>query len=499
MESYKNLIILIIVSFNFLLASPLVFSQNREPATRNTAEKIYRLTLDEATRLAIENNFEVQLVQYDAQIAKTKQGEAESIYDTLLEAEIKYRDNQNARTTTLSGTKNLENDYNVGVSKKLPTGTTLEMDMTNARDWSNSLFATINPSHDSALGVVVHQDLGRNFLGTQDRGNIKITKLDIENSQYTSVEKIEAKVADVQKAYWDLALHLERVKVEERMTEQAKKLYDLHSEKIKSGLVEAPELLASEANYRKRMNNLSLAQNQAQTKANILKLLLNLDAAVEILPAESLSANEAVEDFNRSLQKAFANRQDYKRAQNDIAAKDIKISMAKNALWPEINLEASFVRNGIGDHFNDAVKNITQQDNPEKFIGVSINFPLENHQAKSQWSSAKIEKAKALVNFKLTERQITTGIIDQVRTCNVLQEIAGNSAAIAKLQAQKLEEEEKRFSRGRSDTDTMIRFQEDVIKAQAEALQDQFNYLTAKIDLRVKESTVLNGYWKENY
>ena len=40
----------------------------------------------------------------------------------------------------------------------------------------------------------------------------------------------------------------------------------------------------------------------------------------------------------------------------------------------------------------------------------------------------------------------------------------------------------------------MIRFQEDVIKAQAEALQDQFNYLTAKIDLRVKESTVLNGY-----
>ena len=73
----------------------------------------------------------------------------------------KYRDNQKARTTTLSGTKNLEMII-TGRIQEIAHRTTLEMDMTNARDWSN-FFATINPSHDSALGVVVHQDLGRNF------------------------------------------------------------------------------------------------------------------------------------------------------------------------------------------------------------------------------------------------------------------------------------------------------------------------------------------------
>jgi len=488
MVRYRKLFVFIISlwsSFNLALA-------------QDTSQKVYSFSVDEITRLALQNNFDIQLAQYDAQIAKTKQGVAESIYDTIFEVEVKYRDNQRGRTTTLGGTKNLENDYNLGLSKKLPSGTTLDLDMTNARDWSNSTFATINPSHDSALELTLFQDLGRNFFGIQDRGEVKITKLDIQNSQYTSLEKIETKVAEVQKAYWDLVLFLERVKVEERMLKQAQELYELHKEKIKEGLVETPELLAVEANYHNRVNELLLVQNQAKTKANVLRIILDIaDYSVEILPSDGLALSDDLEEATVALKEAFENREDYKRAKNDIDAQNIKLAMTKNNLWPEINLEASFARNGIGDHFNDAVRKITEEDNPDAFVGVTVSFPLENRKAKSEWDAAKIEKAKALVSLKLVERQIAVGIMDQIRTCGVFQEIASNAEQIAQLQLQKLEEEKKQFNFGRSDTDTIIRFQEDVIQAQWKALQDKFNFQVAKIDLRLKEGTLLNKYWKE--
>ena len=65
----------------------------------------------------------------------------------------------------------------------------------------------------------------------------------------------------------------------------------------------------------------------------------------------------------------------------------------------------------------------------------------------------------------MLERQIAIAITDQVRDCNVFKEIAANSQEIASLQAQKLEGEVKRFGTGRSDTDTVIRFQEDLERA----------------------------------
>ena len=51
-------------------------------------KKTYKLSLEDVTRLALENNFEIQLAKYDAWIARTDEGVAESIYDTIFDAEI---------------------------------------------------------------------------------------------------------------------------------------------------------------------------------------------------------------------------------------------------------------------------------------------------------------------------------------------------------------------------------------------------------------------------
>ena len=96
----------------------------------------------------------------------------------------------------------------------------------------------------------------------------------------------------------------------------------------------------------------------------------------------------------------------------------------------------------------------------------------------------------------MLERQIAIAITDQVRDCNVFKEIAANSQEIAVLQAQKLEGEVKRFRSGRSDADTVIRFQEDLVLARSVVAESIRRYHDALVDLRKGEGILLKKYWE---
>ncbi len=457
-----------------------------------------RLSVDDVTRIALDNNFDIQLAKYDAWIKATDGMKSESIFDTIFNAEVSYREDESARATTFSGTRTVENDYNIGFAKKLPSGTSLNLAMTNARDVTNSTFSTSPVTRESTLELSVVQAMGKNFLGMQDRGTIKLTEIDIENSEFTSLDKLEATVAEVQQAYWDLVLQAERVEIERDMVEQAKKLYDLHQKQLKDGLVEIPDAIASEANYQRTLNRLTLAQNTYQRKLNVVKLLLNrTDLDVVIEPTDKLQLAGSQTATMESLDLALKNRRDFKQAMNLIKARDIQLSMKKNNLWPEINLTASLARNGLGDSFNDAATKISEEDNPNFFAGLTFEIPLENRSARAELKAAELEKARILLNTKYLERRITIEIVDQVRDCNIFREVAQNEIAISDLQIQKLEEEQKRFNLGRSNTDIIIRFQEDVIQARLSAAEAKYRYQTALIDLKRKESTLLSRYWND--
>lgn len=480
----------------FTLIAVLATSLNVSSA--NASEKYLRLSLDEVTKIALENNFDVQLAKYDAWIKATDEMNVKSIFDTIFEGEVAYREDESARANTFSGTRTAENDYNIGLSKKLPTGTSISIGMDNARDVTNSVFSTSPVTRESTLELSISQEMGKNFFGIQDRGQVNITLLDIENSRFTSLDKLEHSLAMVQEAYWDLVLQAERVDIEGDMVAQSKKLYDLHQKQLKDGLVEIPDAIASEANYQKTKNRLTLAQNTYKRKLNVLKLHLNrTDMNTIIEPVDKLVIPGVETASIESLNRAFKSRRDYKQALNNVEAGDVQLSMNKNNLWPEINLTASMARNGLGDSFKESARAITAQDNPNFFAGLKINFPLENRRARAELRASELQKAKLLLQAKYIEKKIAIEIMDQVRDCNVFREVAQNEEMIANLQIKKLQEEQKRFNLGRSNTDIIIRFQEDVIQARLSYAEAKYQYQIALIDLKRKEANLLAQYWND--
>ncbi len=494
---YRRYLIFILL---LIFCRPLFYGYADEVVERGGKEQkhvdagVIRLSLDEACRLALESDFDIQIAKYDAMIARTNLGEALSIYDALLTGSIGYRDNQSKQTSILMGTKTVDYNYNLGISKKLPSGTVVNIDLSNNRHWTDSSSVSSALTHEAKASIVVSQPLGRNFFGVQDKGRIDITKIGIENTGYLSLDRIEARLAAVEKIYWELVLEFEQVKIEEGMVAQAKHLYELHQEKLKHGLIEMPEAIASEANYMKRKDELVLLKNRLNSTANILKLYLNIDESKKIETTDNLRIIPFFDNLPQILKVAFSHRRDYLYARNVINQNRIVLAMKKNSAWPEINLKASFEKNGIGDHFKQAWVNISDEDNPDFYVGVSFQFPLGNNKAKSQIEAARLKVAKAILNMKYIERTIAITVADQYRTCNIYRRLAVNSEKIAELYARKLKEEENRFSQGRSNTDTLIRFQEELLQARLSAAEAKYRYHVAMVDLELEQGILLEKY-----
>jgi outer membrane protein TolC len=486
-------VILLNIAVVFNNAS-LMWGQDPAPVLQ-IREPLY-LSIKEAIELSLYNSYDIQLLKYDIWISRTRAGVAESVYDTFFEMDINYENDQHKKTSTILGTKSIDHHYDIGFSKKLPSGTDISFDLTNHRNWINTPFTTSALTHDSSLKLTIEQALGQNFFGLKDRGGVKVTKLDIENSQFTSLEKIETEIGRVQKAYWDLVLAIQLQAIARDMLSQAEELYRIHEKKIANGLTELPELYAAEANYRARLAELLLDENDVKTKINVLKLLLNLsDDVQDILPVDSLDLPQKNISTHEAIQLAFENRRDYQSQLTQVKQKGIELEMSSSGLWPEINLTASLAQNGLGDHFSRSLRNISQEDNPDLFAGLEISFPLENTKARSEFDKAKLEKAKTLINLKLVEKKIFIGVADRVRDTNVFLEQARSRQNIAYLQQKKLLEEENRFQTGRSNTDTIIRFQEDLLQARWKEAQAVYDYQMKLIDLNKEQGTLLNDYW----
>lgn len=484
------LFVLILFSVVFHFGAGVLFAQqtNRE----------YVFSLKTISKQALLNNFEIQLAKYDAWIARTGQAGAQSVFDTILSGQVKYQDDQNQKTSALYGTKTVKNDYDIALSRKLPTGTTVALGMANNRTWTDAPISSASLVHDSSVGLSMAQPIGRNFFGLQDRGDIRLKKLNIDNADFFSLDRIESHLAVVQKQYWDLVFYLELFGIEKDMLGQAKRLYDLHQEKFTDGLVEKAELIAAQANYQDHENLLALALNRVQTASSTIALMLNIEEDnVQIRPQETLQMTEEEQDFLAAMKAAIANRRDYKSDLNALEARNVKLAIEKNNAWPEINLTASFKKNGLGDGFSSAVRNISSEGHPDYSVGVAVKIPLENRLALSELKAAELEKAKGILNLKYTERKIATQIADQVRDCRVYRDVALNREKIAGLQSQKLQEEEKRFARGRSTTDTLIRYQQDALNARMASAQAKHRYQTSLVDLQWKEGTLLAEYWDE--
>lgn len=488
----KNIILLFLMCLSFNLG---IFAENFVDSQKKTELK--KISIEDVSRLALQNSLDIQIAKFDAYIKRTDLPREESIFDAFINASIEYSKDKSAKSSTLLGSEIIEKSYSVELEKKLPTGTTVTVGGSNVTTKSDSLTSTMNPINEAAAEVLVVQELGKNFFGIADRANIEITKIDIDNSEYTSLIDIEKILYDAQVTYWKFVLKGEELIITEDMLKEAQKLYSIYQKKYKLGLVERADLLAAQVNVVVRQNSVIEARLEKQAAKNDLLFLLsesNFNLQLEAL--DSLEVTPVSVDLYDSLKDAIEKRRDYEKIKNKLKAKDIDIVIKENALWPQIDLEASYKRNGLDSNLRQSWGNVTGNDNPEIFVGLNLRIPLENREAKADLEQVNLEKEQLLLSLKRTERLILKEINNRVKDVNIFKNEVGLYSSIVELQQDKLKEEAKRLSYGRSSSDLIIRYEEDVLAARLSKAAALYRYRVSNIGLDLDKNILLSKYWE---
>ena len=450
------------------------------------------ISVNEVRLIASQNNLDIKLAQLDARIKGTELSYKEAVFDTILSGEIGYTDDQRKSASSLSGTKSITNNYDIGVGKKLKSGTDVDIDFTNKREWTDSTFVSTNPYHESQIEITLTQPIAKNFFGLIDRGNIKIVKQEIKNANLDSYIKIEDAIILAEKAYWDLVLTQEEFKTKKEMLKKAITLFNQHRSKLKMGLVETGDVLAVEANMHIRESEILIASNKLESAQELLRIRLNLKNDIKLLPMDPLTITDLDTDFVSSLKTAFDYRRDYLSGKNDVEKQNIELKMKSNGRFPEIDLKATFAANGIDSRYSRALEDIYEDSNPKYYVGIEFKYPIENNEANSLYEKANLKKTRAIVNLQKTEREIISDIDENFRNMSVNKINITKMVRVENLQRGKLFQEEKRFKYGRSDSDTLIRYQEDLLNAKLMTQRAHLDHKISILDLMGAEDSYLN-------
>lgn len=473
-----------------LLNTGLLFAGAQE-SKFGIDEKIF-LSLKDCVKFAVDNSFEVKLARLDFLITETGLGKAEAVFDTTLFANLGYADDKRQPLSIFSPTHIQTNTYSAGVSKKIPSGTELNFSFSDARTWNNSQYVFENPAYTAEASLEVRQPLAKNLFGQIDRRNISMTKLIIQNADLLTKERIETLIAEVEKAYWEWLYFEENSDIYRKILERAKRLYKVNTSNYDLGRIEKGDFLASQANVLRRETDLAIAENKYRQAEEKVKLLMNMDAELRIYPAEKLRHHKIEYRLDDCLQTAFQKRRDYKMAKKDMEIRNIGLKIKANERWPEIDLVASFAANGIDSDFSKAAGKINE-DNSYYYAGVEISFLLENNRARSAFKRARHNKEKALILIKKLEREIITEVGDAFRNYATYGINLTRIKKTAGLQQEKLEEEEKRFSYGRSNTKRLIDYQQDNLWAKLEVAIEILFYEKARVSLEKTMNTILEN------
>lgn len=483
--------LLLIVGLATNLTTVKAYSQ--EPAA-----SIIELSLEDVSRLALENSLDIQIARYDAYISRTSLDDAQSIFDTIFSAEASYNRNKKAKANTIAGSETKEHSFSFGLEKKLPTGTTLSLDATTTKTRTESTFSILNPYNEALVALTLKQELGRNFFGLADRANIKLTRLDIENSEFTSLDDIEEILYKAQKAYWNLVLKNKEVAIREDILMSAKRLYDIYQNKYSIGLVEESELLAIEALVYTRESDLVVAGLEQETTNNELLFILNRgDFKDKIKPKDKLGLDTVTVDLYKILKESIDCRRDYKRIKNELQKSEIDLVVKKNALWPQIDLEATFSRNNINPERSNAWEGIPDNSKDEIFLRLTIEVPLENRKAKAELEKVRLEDSQLLLRLKRVERLILQEINDKVNQVNTSDNQVRLYQSIIKLHKKKLDNQIKRIGYGRSNADTLIQYEDDLLRARIALAFNLYTYRVSLIGLDLTKNVLLDKYWKD--
>lgn len=449
------------------------------------ANSVMNLSLKEAISLALENNLDIRIERYNPHIQKTETEKERAIFDPVFMVDSS---NSVLRVPTSSepqGAREMEQevfDFNLGFKKRFSTGAYSELKFTNERVWSNSRFLTVNPSYKSQATLTLTQPFFKNFGPDVNLSRIRIA----ENNEEISRDQLRGRIVEVitntQKAYWNLVLSIDELEVRRLSFRLAKDLLEKNRKRVDVGVLAPIEIIEAEVGVASREEAVLVTEKAVKDAEDALRKITGLtqDWEGHIVPTDKPSVTQERLSFYEAIERAFKNRYDYLMTMKELKNKEIYLRFTKNQTFPNLAFIGTIGLNGLDRDYSSNLEGLKSGDFYSWRLGLTLEIPLRNRAAKTEYLKARLEEEKTKVSLRNLEEAITLEIREALREIDTtLKRI--DATRVARVLAEKrLEAEDKRFNVGMSTSHDILIFQEELANAlrnEKKALIDHNNAL----------------------
>lgn len=472
---------------------------------------VRRLSVDEAVRLALDQNLNIQVERLNPQIQDLSMAVARTPWTPNLTAAVNNGRLNVPTNTIFAGTQGTltreERGATVGWEQLLPWGASYKVAWDNSRVRSNTLFDSPNPALSSTLTGSYAQPLLRNFRIDSARQQLRVTKANREISDIELTQTLLHTVRNVKVAYWNLAYAMSSLLVRQQSLELARASLRNSRSRLEAGMMAPLDVVEAESEVAQREEAAIVAGAAVEQTEDRLRALL-FDPAmpkfwdVKLEPTDAARVQTMRVDTEAATKNALSKRTDLLSARKNVEITDVNIRYFQNQGLPDVRAQVDHGLAGqggtalqFGQGFPPSV--IGQQstgygpvfrnliDNESWRVSLSVSYPIGASAAEANVARARLERTQAETRIRNLELQIATEVRDAGRQVNTNAKRADATKAARQLAERRLESEEKKFAAGLSTSFLVFQAQRDLAQARNAELRATLDYNTSVVEFDV--------------
>ncbi len=479
------------------------------------------LTLNDAIRLALENNNEIEIARSDVKIAESGLRSLLGLYDPTFTVSPLYSTNVQPVINIFSGA-----DASGVVSQTRWSGNTsfsqfikqgggdYNVFFNNSRASTSSTASTLNPNFSSSLGVSFTQPLFRNRSIDSNRRQIKIQRKIIAQSDTDFRRRTIEIVAQVQRAYWDLVFALRDQQNRAANLDLTKENLRQVEARIAAGAAAPLQKAEVNTELANRESDVLLASQQVSITENTLKQLMLRDPSSPFwsdsyVPTDSPVFSVDVVNLDDALKEATANRPELQRLNLQREINEIDRAFFKNQTKPKIDFETNFSLDGLSGTaattgggatvnpafvggYGTALSNVFSANYRTFSAGVTISFPLRNKTAKANLATARFQQERIEAQSRSQEQIVIAEVRNAVQAVETARQRVLTSRRARENAEIQLDGERKLYSVGRSTTFLLFQRENALTNARNAEIRAETDYNKALADLQKATSTTFS-------
>jgi outer membrane protein len=475
-----------------------------------------RLSLIDITKLALQNNIDIAIEETNERSAQESIKSAYGNYDPSLSFTIGMQSRKSANTRIdtanpddkFSTSKNLT--WNLQYQQQVRTGGNIRANWQSGRSSTDEAFSLYNPNYTAQASVTYTQPLWKNLKIDQNRGNIKLRKLDLESSDSQFRQTVTTQISRIQQQYWDLVSAIRNYDIQRSAVELAQRNLRDIKKKVEVGTLAPIEI--TQANYQVAQTKMRLinAEDTIHRQMNNMRQSISSDRNNEIwsqviVPTDTPDFREYRIDPETAIETALQNRPEL--LQSDLALKqsDINLAMSKNNRKWGFDLSATIGSSGSagtpGPGFDappeyiggvgTAYDNLFTQGLINWTLQLTVDIPLRNRAADASLATQQISRQRTLLQRRRQEQQIQVEIRNALQTIETNRQQVKTNELNRLLAQEQLDGEEKRFGAGLSEFYRVLDQQNRLAEAENSELGALIDYKKSIIALQEAMNTLL--------